>query len=86
MLDGTSRPLRDHFSTFGIGLESSQPKLKGNYVFVKVNEQVFKQRMDLCKNSLIGRVFLSKGDSDVFPRVDKETISPGSITICGSLV
>ena len=38
MLDDTSRPLRDHFSTFGIALESSQPKLKGNYVFVKVNE------------------------------------------------
>ncbi|PON36543.1 hypothetical protein TorRG33x02_349140, partial [Trema orientale] len=41
---------------------ASKPTMKGNYVCVKVNEQALKNRLDLCQYSLIGRIFLSKGD------------------------
>ncbi|PON39043.1 hypothetical protein PanWU01x14_307930 [Parasponia andersonii] len=46
-----------------IALELSKPTIKGNYVCVKVNDQSLQKRFDLCKFSLIGCIFLSKGDS-----------------------
>ncbi|PON86016.1 Zinc knuckle CX2CX4HX4C [Trema orientale] len=46
-----------------IAPELSKPTIKGNYVCVKVNEQALKTHLDLCQFSLIGHIFLSKGDS-----------------------
>ncbi|PON62529.1 hypothetical protein TorRG33x02_279030 [Trema orientale] len=46
-----------------IAPESSKPLLKGNYVCVKVNETALQNRLEMCQFSLIGRIFLSKGDS-----------------------
>ncbi|PON63795.1 hypothetical protein TorRG33x02_275050, partial [Trema orientale] len=43
-----------------IAPELSKPIITGNYICMRVNEQVLKKRMELCQFSLIGRVFLSK--------------------------
>ncbi|PON42859.1 Endonuclease/exonuclease/phosphatase [Trema orientale] len=46
-----------------IAPESSKPSLKGNYICVEVNEAALLNQLELCQFSLIGRIFLSKGDS-----------------------
>ncbi|PON82607.1 Zinc knuckle CX2CX4HX4C [Trema orientale] len=46
-----------------IAPESSKPSIKGNYVCVKVNQAALQNRLELCQYSVIGRIFLSKGDS-----------------------
>ncbi|PON41295.1 hypothetical protein PanWU01x14_290520 [Parasponia andersonii] len=66
MTNSTTRdkvPLMPDPQISNIALESSKPTLKGNYVCVKVNEKALKNRLELCQYSLIGRIFLSKGDS-----------------------
>ncbi|PON62527.1 Zinc knuckle CX2CX4HX4C [Trema orientale] len=60
-LNSASKIVDSHASL--IASETSKPTIKGNYVCVKVNEYALKNRLDLCQFSLIGRIFLSKGDS-----------------------
>ena len=35
---------------------------KGSYVYVRINSEALRSRMEMCKFSLIGRLTLSKGD------------------------
>ncbi|PON33061.1 hypothetical protein TorRG33x02_355600, partial [Trema orientale] len=49
-------------NVMNIAPESSRPSIKGNYVCVKVSENALQTRLELCKYSLIGRIFLSKGE------------------------
>lgn len=37
------------------------PTLRGDVVFVKINEDVYQQQLRKCKNSLLGRLLLRKG-------------------------
>ncbi|PON60097.1 hypothetical protein TorRG33x02_285810 [Trema orientale] len=45
VVDGSKSPLIDHSNDV---TTASQPTLKGNYVCVKVNEKLLKDRLNLC--------------------------------------
>ena len=48
---------------------SCAPQQKGAYVSVRVKQVAFKERLNLCKYSLIGRVILGKGNKP-YPLAD----------------
>ena len=36
---------------------------KGGYIAIKINQQIYEQRLAMCENALIARLILSKGES-----------------------
>ncbi|PON47246.1 hypothetical protein PanWU01x14_246270, partial [Parasponia andersonii] len=60
VIDGLKSLLIDHSNNI---TAASQSTLKGNYVYVKVNEKVLRDKLKLYQFSLIRRVFLSGGNA-----------------------
>lgn len=39
----------------------SAPTIKGNTVYVRINEEIYQQQIQACRTNLIGRLLLRKG-------------------------
>lgn len=47
---------------FGVNLSQlPSPTLRGDVIFVKINEDIYQHQLDKCKKSLLGRLLLRKG-------------------------
>ena len=51
------------------------PKIRGDTVYVKINEEIYQQQLQTCRNNLIGRLLLRKGSSPLKTEVLKTSLN-----------
>lgn len=43
----------------------SQPTVRGEITYIRINEEVYQKRLESCRNNLIGRLLLRKGSQPI---------------------